>query len=153
MENETANIAATDTMLSYEAFRDTVLADYSKCILSREASLMGRREVLTGKAKFGVFSDGKEVAQTCMAKFFMPGDFRAGYYRDQTFMLSSGLATLEQFFAELYADANPEHEPFSSGRQMVELSWLVLPLKKNTGKCFDQEKMKSNGFFWKVRKK
>ena len=106
-------------MLSYEAFRETVLSDYRKCITSREASLMGRREVLTGKAKFGVFSDGKEVAQTCLAKFFQPGDFRAGYYRDQTFMLSSGLATLEQFFAELYADANPENEPFSSGRQMV----------------------------------
>src|SRR3954452_11038834 len=119
MENETANIAASDNMLSYEAFRETVLSDYRKCITSREASLMGRREVLTGKAKFGVFSDGKEVAQTCMAKFFQPGDFRAGYYRDQTFMLSSGLATLEQFFAELYADADPEHEPFSSGRQMV----------------------------------
>src|SRR3954452_22752 len=119
MENETANIAANNTMLSYDAFRDTVLSDYRKCITSREASLMGRREVLTGKAKFGVFSDGKEVAQTCMAKFFQPGDFRAGYYRDQTFMLSSGLATLEQFFAELYADADPEHEPFSSGRQMV----------------------------------
>ena len=74
---------------------------------------------MTGKAKFGVFSDGKEVAQTCLAKFFKPGDFRAGYYRDQTFMLSSGLATLEQLFAELYADANPENEPFSSGRQMV----------------------------------
>ncbi len=119
MDNETANIAANNTMLSYDAFRDTVLSDYRKCITSREASLMGRREVLTGKAKFGVFSDGKEVAQTCMAKFFQPGDFRAGYYRDQTFMFSSGIATLEQFFAELYADADPEHEPFSSGRQMV----------------------------------
>ncbi len=119
MENETAKTVTNDAMLSYEAFRDTVLEDYRKCIVSREASLMGRREVLTGKAKFGVFSDGKEVAQTCMAKFFKPGDFRAGYYRDQTFMLSSGIATLEQFFAELYADADPEHEPFSSGRQMV----------------------------------
>ncbi|TKK68508.1 transketolase [Ilyomonas limi] len=141
MEKETANNAANDTMLSYEAFRETVLSDYRKCILSREASLMGRREVLTGKAKFGVFSDGKEVAQTCMAKFFQPGDFRAGYYRDQTFMLSSGLATLEQFFAELYADANPEHEPFSSGRQMVghfstpntdsNGDWLPLARLKN----------------------
>src|SRR4051794_10107007 len=141
MENETANLAANDAMLSYEAFRETVLSDYRKCITSREASLMGRREVLTGKAKFGVFSDGKEVAQTCMAKFFQPGDFRAGYYRDQTFMLSSGLATLEQFFAELYADADPEHEPFSSGRQMVghfstpnidsNGDWLPLAQLKN----------------------
>jgi pyruvate/2-oxoglutarate/acetoin dehydrogenase E1 component/TPP-dependent pyruvate/acetoin dehydrogenase alpha subunit len=141
MDNETANIAANDTMLSYDAFRDTVLSDYRKCITSREASLMGRREVLTGKAKFGVFSDGKEVAQTCMAKFFLPGDFRAGYYRDQTFMLSSGLATLEQFFAELYADADPVNEPFSSGRQMVghfstpntdaNGDWLPLAQLKN----------------------
>jgi len=141
MDNETANIAASNAMLSYEAFRETVLSDYRKCILSREASLMGRREVLTGKAKFGVFSDGKEVAQTCMAKFFLPGDFRAGYYRDQTFMLSSGLATLEQFFAELYADADPANEPFSSGRQMVghfstpntdsNGDWLPLTALKN----------------------
>jgi len=141
MEKETANVAANDTMLSYEAFRETVLSDYRKCMLSREASLMGRREVLTGKAKFGVFSDGKEVAQACMAKFFQPGDFRAGYYRGQTFMLATGLATLEQFFAELYADANPEHEPFSSGRQMVghfstpntdsNGNWLPLAELKN----------------------
>ncbi len=133
--------AENEAMLSYEAFRSAVLSDYEKCIISREASLMGRREVLTGKAKFGVFSDGKEVAQTAMAKFFQPGDFRAGYYRDQTFMLSSGLATLEQFFAQLYADSNPQHEPFSSGRQMVghfstpnvdkDGNWLPLAQLKN----------------------
>ena len=75
--------AENEAMLSYEAFRKEVLNDYTKCMISREASLMGRREVLTGKAKFGVFSDGKEVAQTAMAEIFQPGDFRAGYYRDQ----------------------------------------------------------------------
>src|SRR5437764_14224604 len=130
MDNETANIAANDAMLSYDAFRDTVLSDYRKCIMSREASLMGRREVLTGKAKFGVFSDGKEVAQTCLAKFFQPGDFRAGYYRDQTFMLSTGLATLEQFFVELYAYSNPENEPFSSGRHIVD-NFSTLNKRRN----------------------
>ncbi len=141
MENTAAAISENEAMLSYEAFRNEVLNDYTKCIVSREASLMGRREVLTGKAKFGVFSDGKEVAQTAMAKFFQPGDFRAGYYRDQTFMLSSELATLEQFFAQLYADADINREPFSAGRQMVghfstpnvdaDGNWLPLAQLKN----------------------
>ncbi len=141
MENTLTMTAENEAMLSYEAFRNEVLTDYTKCMTSREASLMGRREVLTGKAKFGVFSDGKEVAQTAMAKFFQPGDFRAGYYRDQTFMLSSGLATLEQFFAQLYADADIQHEPFSAGRQMVghfstpnvdgDGNWLPLAQLKN----------------------
>ena len=102
MENETI-IQVNDDMLSYEDFRSTVLADYKTAIISREASLMGRREVLTGKAKFGIFGDGKEVAQIAMAKFFKPGDFRSGYYRDQTFMFASGIATIQQFFAQLYA--------------------------------------------------
>ncbi len=141
MENGATNIAANEMMLSYEAFRDTVLSDYRKCILSREASLMGRREVLTGKAKFGVFSDGKEVVQTVLSKFFKPGDFRAGYYRDQTFMLSAGLATLEQFFAELYADANPEHEPFSSGRQMV--GHFSTPNTNGSGEWLPQAQLKN----------
>ena len=108
-----------DDMLSYEGFRNTVLEDYRIAVESREASLMGRREVLTGKAKFGIFGDGKEIAQVAMAKFFNPGDFRSGYYRDQTFMFAAGLATLEQFFAQLYADPDRTHEPFSAGRQMV----------------------------------
>ncbi|HEU5365374.1 MAG TPA: thiamine pyrophosphate-dependent enzyme, partial [Hanamia sp.] len=98
-------------------------------------------EVLTGKAKFGIFGDGKEVAQVAMAKFFMPGDFRAGYYRDQTFMFASGLATVEQFFAQLYADPDIRNEPFSAGRQMnahfatkfvdENGNWLDLARKKN----------------------
>jgi len=104
--------------LSFENFKNEVLKDYKISCESRETSLMGRREVLSGKAKFGIFGDGKEVAQVAMAKFFKPGDFRAGYYRDQTFMFSSGLATVEQFFAQLYADPNIKHEPFSAGRQM-----------------------------------
>ena len=108
----------TQEQLSFETFRNEILKDYQLSCESRETSLMGRREVLSGKAKFGIFGDGKEVAQVAMAKFFKPGDFRAGYYRDQTFMFSSGLATVEQFFAQLYADPNIENEPFSAGRQM-----------------------------------
>lgn len=127
--------------LSFELFRETVLSDYRVCCESRETSLLGRREVLTGKAKFGIFGDGKEVAQVAMARFFKPGDFRAGYYRDQTFMFASGLATVEQFFAQLYADPDISRDPFSGGRQMnAHFStpfvngngdWLDLAERKN----------------------
>ena len=103
-------------MLSFEGFRKAVLEDYRFAVISRETSLLGRREVLTGKAKFGIFGDGKEVAQVAMAKFFQPGDFRSGYYRDQTFMFATGLATVEQYFSQLYADI--KNDPFSFGRQM-----------------------------------
>src|ERR687886_803457 len=118
MENNILYLEQNESMLSYEDFRNEVLNDYRIALESREASLLGRREVLTGKAKFGIFGDGKEVAQVAMAKFFQPGDFRSGYYRDQTFMFASGLGTVQQFFAQLYADPNIENEPFSAGRQM-----------------------------------
>ena len=104
--------------LSFERFRDEVLHDYWIACISRETSLLGRKEVLTGKAKFGIFGDGKEVAQVAMAKFFQPGDFRSGYYRDQTFVLAAGLTSVEQIFAQLYADPDLQREPFSGGRQM-----------------------------------
>ena len=104
--------------LSFENFKKEVLKDYKICCVSRETSLLGRKEVLNGKAKFGIFGDGKELAQIAMAKFFKPGDFRSGYYRDQTFMFASGLATVEQFFSQLYADSDLNNEPFSGGRQM-----------------------------------
>ena len=90
--------------MSYDTFRQEVLNDYRIAVESRETSLLAGVKCLTGKAKFGIFGDGKEVAQIAMAKFFKPGDFRAGYYRDQTFMFATGLATIEQFFAQLYAD-------------------------------------------------
>src|SRR3569833_1521380 len=112
MENVAAALQAEDDMLSYEDFRATVLSDYRVAMESREASLLGRREVLTGKAKFGIFGDGKEVAQVAMAKFFQPGDWRSGYYRDQTFMFATGLSNPQQLFAQLYADPNAEHDPF-----------------------------------------
>lgn len=104
--------------LSFEKFKQEVLEDYRVACLSREISLLGRKEVLSGKAKFGIFGDGKELAQVAMAKFFQPGDFRSGYYRDQTFMMAAGLASIEQIFAQLYADPDPVREPFSAGRQM-----------------------------------
>jgi pyruvate/2-oxoglutarate/acetoin dehydrogenase E1 component/TPP-dependent pyruvate/acetoin dehydrogenase alpha subunit len=99
--------------------RDDVLRDYRVSYESRQTSLVGRREVLTGKAKFGIFGDGKEVPQVAMARVFEPGDFRAGYYRDQTFMMALGELTVQQFFAQLYAHADGDAEPMSSGRQMT----------------------------------
>jgi pyruvate/2-oxoglutarate/acetoin dehydrogenase E1 component/TPP-dependent pyruvate/acetoin dehydrogenase alpha subunit len=104
--------------LSFDKFREEVLNDYRSACESREASLLGRKEVLTGKAKFGIFGDGKEVPQVAMAKFFKPGDFYAGYYRDQTFAFATGAATIEEFFSQLYADPDPSHDPHSAGRQM-----------------------------------
>ncbi len=118
MDTTNNNDAALLEKLSFDNFRNEVLKDYQFACESRETSLLGRKEVLTGKAKFGIFGDGKEVAQVAAAKFFKPGDFRSGYYRDQTFMFASGLATIEQFFAQLYADPNVENDPFSAGRQM-----------------------------------
>jgi len=99
--------------------KESILRDYRVAFQSRQASLIGRREVFTGKAKFGIFGDGKEVAQVAFARAFRPGDFRSGYYRDQTLMMALGLLTLEQFFAQLYADADIEREPCSAGRSMT----------------------------------
>jgi pyruvate/2-oxoglutarate/acetoin dehydrogenase E1 component/TPP-dependent pyruvate/acetoin dehydrogenase alpha subunit len=99
-----------------EAFKEAVIHDYWICLVSREASLLARKEVLGGKAKFGILGDGKEVPQVAMARSFKTGDWRSGYYRDQTFMFARGLCSIEQFFAQLYADT--ENDPFSGGRQM-----------------------------------
>ncbi len=141
MENTTNNDTVLHNQLSFDTFRNAVLADYKIVCQSRETSLLGRKEVLTGKAKFGIFGDGQEVAQVAMAKFFKPGDFRSGYYRDQTFMFAAELATIEQFFSQLYADPNVANDPFSAGRQMnahfatkmVDESgnWLPLANTKN----------------------
>ena len=99
-------------------FTQSILDDYRLANLSRSCSLLGRKEVLTGKAKFGIFGDGKELAQLAWAKVFNEGDFRSGYYRDQTFMMAIGALTPQQFFASLYADTNLDNEPASGGRQM-----------------------------------
>jgi len=108
----------TKTDLTFEDFKSQVLNDYKIAVTSRECSLLGRREVLTGKAKFGIFGDGKEIPQLAWAKVFKNGDFRSGYYRDQTFMMAIGELTIEQFFAGLYANTDLTQEPMSGGRQM-----------------------------------
>lgn len=107
-----------DNRLSFDEFKNEVLQDYQLAIASREASLIGRREVLTGKAKFGIFGDGKELAQIAAAKCMQPGDIRAGYYRDQTLMFATGMSDLDKFFAQLYASTDVEQEPASAGRMM-----------------------------------
>jgi pyruvate/2-oxoglutarate/acetoin dehydrogenase E1 component/TPP-dependent pyruvate/acetoin dehydrogenase alpha subunit len=104
--------------MSFDDFKAEVLNDYRIAVTSRECSLLGRREVLTGKAKFGIFGDGKEVPQLAMAKAFKKGDFRSGYYRDQTFMMALGELTVDQFFSGLYANTDLAIEPMSAGRQM-----------------------------------
>lgn len=104
--------------LSFEDFKKLVISDYRVGYESRQASLLGRREVLTGKAKFGIFGDGKEVAQLAMARAFKNGDWRSGYYRDQTFMFATGMSNLKEFFAQLYANPDIEKDPASGGRQM-----------------------------------
>lgn len=104
--------------LTFEDFKIEVLSDYRIARISRECSLLGRKEVLTGKAKFGIFGDGKEVPQLALAKAFQNGDFRSGYYRDQTFMMAIGAMTVEQFFAGLYGHTDLDFDPMSAGRQM-----------------------------------
>ncbi|MBO0593426.1 transketolase [Cellulophaga sp. E16_2] len=104
--------------ISFEDFKEQILNDYEIAVLSRECSLLGRREVLTGKAKFGIFGDGKELPQLAMARSFKNGDFRSGYYRDQTFMMALGHLNAKQFFHALYATTDITKEPMSAGRQM-----------------------------------
>ena len=132
----------TNTTLTFEDFKTEVLNDYKIAITSRECSLLGRKEVLTGKAKFGIFGDGKEVPQLAMAKSFKNGDFRSGYYRDQTFMMAIGELTIQEFFAGLYGHTDIAQEPMSAGRQMgghfmthslnEDGSWKNLTKQKNS---------------------
>ncbi|HZG00154.1 MAG TPA: thiamine pyrophosphate-dependent enzyme, partial [Chitinophagales bacterium] len=109
---------STGTAIDFGSFRERVLADYALAVTSREASLLGRKEVLTGKAKFGIFGDGKELPQIALSKFFKNGDFRSGYYRDQTLALATGMVTLRELFSQLYADTDLSREPHSGGRMM-----------------------------------
>jgi pyruvate/2-oxoglutarate/acetoin dehydrogenase E1 component/TPP-dependent pyruvate/acetoin dehydrogenase alpha subunit len=132
----------TTNDITFEDFKKEVLKDYKVAVTSRECSLLGRREVLTGKAKFGIFGDGKEVPQLAMAKAFKNGDFRSGYYRDQTFMMAIGELTIQQFFAGLYGHTDITEEPMSAGRQMgghftthslnEDGSWKNLTKQKNS---------------------
>ncbi|AWA30545.1 transketolase [Flavobacterium magnum] len=134
--------AETNAALTFEDFKTEVINDYKIAVVSRECSLLGRREVLTGKAKFGIFGDGKEVPQLAMAKAFKNGDFRSGYYRDQTFMMAIGEMTIEKFFAGLYGHTDLNFDPMSAGRQMgghfathsldENGNWKNLTLQKNS---------------------
>lgn len=117
MSNATAE-KSSQAKLSKDEFKQSVLSDYKLAYVSRETSLLGRREVLTGKAKFGIFGDGKELPQIALAKQFKDGDFRSGYYRDQTLMMAIGQLTVQQFFAQLYAHTDVDAEPCSAGRSM-----------------------------------
>ncbi|MBL7943540.1 MAG: transketolase, partial [Flavobacteriales bacterium] len=129
-------------ILTEEKLRQRLLEDYRTACISREMSLLGRKEVLTGKAKFGIFGDGKEVAQLAMARHFKAGDWRSGYYRDQTFMMCIGELTVRQYFAALYADTDVSREPASGGRQMGghyatrflndDFSWKEVSSLKNS---------------------
>ncbi|SDD99488.1 alpha-ketoacid dehydrogenase subunit alpha/beta [Pedobacter soli] len=119
MQNEKLITNAIDAAeLSFNDFKSIVINDYRIAVESRQASILGRREVLTGKAKFGIFGDGKEVPQVAMAKAFKNGDWRSGYYRDQTFAFATGISTIKEFFAQLYANPAKGADPFSGGRQM-----------------------------------
>src|SRR6187549_2229516 len=108
----------TDKSIDFDTFRKIVIADYRLAFESRLASLTGRKEVLTGKAKFGIFGDGKEIAQIAMARQFRKGDWRSGYYRDQTFMFAIGESDIKKFFAQIYANTDLAAEPSSAGRSM-----------------------------------
>jgi 2-oxoisovalerate dehydrogenase E1 component len=128
--------------MTFDEFKKEVLSDYYTACLSRQLSILGRKEALGGKAKFGIFGDGKEIAQLAMAKVFKNGDFRSGYYRDQTFMLASGLITPEEFFAQLYGDTDLQNNPGNGGRLMnnhfatrsldEKGNWKNLSLQKNS---------------------
>ena len=130
------------TQLSYSKQQTReILNDYRIARISREISLRGRKEVLTGKAKFGIFGDGKEIPQLVMAKFFQKGDFRSGYYRDQTFMLAIEELTIREFFAQVYANTDVKMEPNSGGRQMN--AHFASRLLKEDGTWYNQVEMKN----------
>ncbi|MEL0318876.1 MAG: transketolase, partial [Flavobacteriaceae bacterium] len=112
------NTAEEEIKLSFNAFKEKVLEDYRLAVLSRECSILGRREVFSGKGKFGIFGDGKELPQLALNHFFKKGDYRSGYYRDQTLLLAQGLLTISNIFSALYADLDLTREPMSGGRQM-----------------------------------
>ncbi len=128
--------------LSFEDFKAIVVADYRTAVESRFVSLLGRKEVLTGKAKFGVFGDGKELAQIAMAKVFQLGDWRSGYYRDQTFMFATGIVSVYQFFSQLYAHPDLEADPSSAGRQMN--SHFATRMLTPEGRWVDQTLLKNS---------
>lgn len=132
----------SNSELSFIEFKNQLIADYKIAYESRQISLIGRKEVLTGKAKFGIFGDGKELAQIAMAKVFQKGDWRSGYYRDQTFAFASGITDYYKFFAQLYAHPSKEADPASAGRQMnCHFSTQTIDER---GKWLDQTQLKNS---------
>ena len=138
----TENVAVAEKQSIPKEAKQEILNDYKLAVESRETSLLGRREVLTGKAKFGIFGDGKELAQIALAKQWKNGDWRSGYYRDQTMMMAAKLVNIQQFFAQLYAHPDAQMDPSSAGRQMnghyasrfinEEGNWLNQMERKNS---------------------
>ncbi|WKK57243.1 thiamine pyrophosphate-dependent enzyme [Sphingobacterium sp. BN32] len=134
--NTTRPVQFNSAKMSYEEFRELLIADYKLAVQSRFVSLLGRKEVLTGKAKFGIFGDGKELAQIALAKVFKPGDWRSGYYRDQTLAFALNISTVYHFFSQLYANPTIEADTSSAGRQMV--AHFAMPLVDDDGEWIDQ---------------
>jgi len=134
--------AENELKISFETFKERVLEDYRLAVLSRECSLLGRREVFSGKGKFGIFGDGKELPQLAMNHFFQNGDFRSGYYRDQTLLMAQGLLTVSNIFAALYAHLDITKEPMSGGRQMG--GHFATPLRNEKGEWLDTLKLKNH---------
>jgi pyruvate/2-oxoglutarate/acetoin dehydrogenase E1 component/TPP-dependent pyruvate/acetoin dehydrogenase alpha subunit len=128
--------------ISFEAFKKRVLEDYRLAVLSRECSLLGRREVFSGKGKFGIFGDGKELPQLAMNHFFQNGDFRSGYYRDQTLLMAQGLLTVANIFSALYAHLDQSIEPMSGGRQMG--GHFATPFRNDKGEWLDLVNLKNH---------
>src|SRR6056297_2825994 len=141
-KNKSTSKSSTSKKKYSKKKKQEILDDYKLAVTSREASYIGRKETLTGKAKFGIFGDGKEMPQIAMAHYFKEGDFRAGYYRDQTFMMAIDQVSVQQFFAQLYAHANLEQEPNSGGRQM-NAHFSTRSLNKD-GSWKDLTKMKNS---------
>jgi TPP-dependent pyruvate/acetoin dehydrogenase alpha subunit len=134
--NTTRAVQYNTSKISYEEFRQVLIEDYKLATESRFVSLLGRKEVLTGKAKFGIFGDGKELAQIALSKVFKPGDWRSGYYRDQTLAFALGINSIYNFFSQLYANPDLDAEPSSGGRQMV--AHFATPLIDEQGEWMDQ---------------
>lgn len=136
------NSQESNTTLSFEDYKKQVLKDYEVIFTSRQASILGRREVLSGKGTFGIFGDGKELPQIVLNRFFQPGDFRSGYYRDQTLMFAQGYLTPKKLFAAIYAHPDIENEPMSAGRQMV--GHFSNTLVDEDGNWLNQSKTKNH---------
>ena len=134
--------AENELKISFETFKERVLEDYRLAVLSRECSLLGRREVFSGKGKFGIFGDGKELPQLAMNHFFKKGDFRSGYYRDQTLLMAQGLLTVSNIFSALYADLDLDREPMSGGRQMG--GHFMTPSRDESGEWLNLMELKNH---------